>query len=68
MFAFIDEVGCVDPVVCQRVCGAAVGCSNIAYPKLVVELMPVGESLSLTHTHTHTQVVLRARQSRLKRR
>ncbi|XP_062279990.1 sodium/glucose cotransporter 4 isoform X1 [Scomber scombrus] len=39
---FPDEVGCVDPVVCQRVCGAAVGCSNIAYPKLVVELMPVG--------------------------
>lgn len=23
-------------------CGAAVGCSNIAYPKLVVELMPSG--------------------------
>ncbi|XP_064189411.1 sodium/glucose cotransporter 4 [Anguilla rostrata] len=39
---FPDEVGCVDPEVCQRVCGAAVGCSNIAYPKLVVELMPVG--------------------------
>ncbi|XP_008280080.1 sodium/glucose cotransporter 4 [Stegastes partitus] len=37
-----DEVGCVDPVVCQSVCGASVGCSNIAYPKLVVELMPVG--------------------------
>uniref|UniRef100_A0A8C6WV63 Solute carrier family 5 member 9 n=1 Tax=Neogobius melanostomus TaxID=47308 RepID=A0A8C6WV63_9GOBI len=37
-----DEVGCVDPVVCQRVCGAAVGCSNMAYPKLVVELMPSG--------------------------
>lgn len=28
---------------CQRVCGASVGCSNIAYPKLVIELMPVGE-------------------------
>uniref|UniRef100_A0A4W6E783 Solute carrier family 5 member 9 n=1 Tax=Lates calcarifer TaxID=8187 RepID=A0A4W6E783_LATCA len=39
---FPDEVGCVDPVVCQSVCGASVGCSNIAYPKLVVELMPVG--------------------------
>lgn len=24
-------------------CGAAVGCSNIAYPKLVVELMPSGK-------------------------
>uniref|UniRef100_A0A7N8WJU0 Solute carrier family 5 member 9 n=1 Tax=Mastacembelus armatus TaxID=205130 RepID=A0A7N8WJU0_9TELE len=39
---FPDEVGCVDPVVCQRICGASVGCSNIAYPKLVIELMPVG--------------------------
>ncbi|KAL7884869.1 hypothetical protein AOLI_G00076390 [Acnodon oligacanthus] len=37
-----DEVGCVDPDECLRICKAAVGCSNIAYPKLVVELMPVG--------------------------
>lgn len=39
---FPNEVGCVDPDICQRVCGASVGCSNIAYPKLVIELMPVG--------------------------
>ncbi|XP_019566426.2 sodium/glucose cotransporter 4 isoform X1 [Rhinolophus sinicus] len=37
-----DEVGCVDPDICQRICGARVGCSNIAYPKLVITLMPVG--------------------------
>ncbi|KAG7332523.1 hypothetical protein KOW79_004357 [Hemibagrus wyckioides] len=37
-----DEVGCVDPDECLKICGAAVGCSNIAYPKLVMELMPVG--------------------------
>ncbi|XP_069726096.1 sodium/mannose cotransporter SLC5A10 isoform X2 [Phaenicophaeus curvirostris] len=37
-----DTVACVDPEECTRVCGAAVGCSNIAYPKLVVELMPSG--------------------------
>ncbi|NXC07797.1 SC5AA protein, partial [Orthonyx spaldingii] len=37
-----DSVACVDPEECSRVCGAAVGCSNIAYPKLVVELMPSG--------------------------
>ncbi|KAM4871307.1 sodium/glucose cotransporter 4 [Thomomys bottae] len=37
-----DEVGCVDPDVCQRVCGTRVGCSNIAYPKLIMALMPVG--------------------------
>uniref|UniRef100_A0A2K6ERQ1 Sodium/mannose cotransporter SLC5A10 n=1 Tax=Propithecus coquereli TaxID=379532 RepID=A0A2K6ERQ1_PROCO len=27
---------------CLRACGAEVGCSNIAYPKLVMELMPIG--------------------------
>ncbi|XP_027694060.1 sodium/glucose cotransporter 4 isoform X2 [Vombatus ursinus] len=37
-----DVVGCVDPDICQAICGAQVGCSNIAYPKLVMELMPVG--------------------------
>nr|XP_030726258.1 sodium/glucose cotransporter 4 isoform X1 [Globicephala melas] len=37
-----DEVGCVDPDICQRICGARVGCSNIAYPKLVMALMPMG--------------------------
>ncbi|XP_038275020.2 sodium/glucose cotransporter 5 isoform X1 [Dermochelys coriacea] len=37
-----DTVSCVDPDECVRVCGSEVGCSNIAYPKLVVELMPSG--------------------------
>lgn len=31
------------PAECLRVCGAEIGCSNIAYPKLVMELMPTGE-------------------------
>ncbi|KPP72767.1 hypothetical protein Z043_108207 [Scleropages formosus] len=39
---FPDEVGCVVPHECERICRTTVGCSNIAYPKLVVELMPVG--------------------------
>ncbi|KAG7491950.1 hypothetical protein MATL_G00009180 [Megalops atlanticus] len=37
-----DTVGCVDPEECVKVCGAEVGCSNIAFPKLVIELMPSG--------------------------
>lgn len=45
-----DEVGCVDPDVCKRICGARVGCSNIAYPKLVIALMPTGESCFLRAT------------------
>ncbi|KAM7069044.1 sodium/mannose cotransporter SLC5A10 isoform 1-T1 [Molossus nigricans] len=39
---FPDDVGCVMPSECLRACGAEIGCSNIAYPKLVMELMPTG--------------------------
>ncbi|XP_053327181.1 sodium/glucose cotransporter 2 [Spea bombifrons] len=39
---YTEEVACVESSVCQAVCGADVGCSNIAYPKLVVKLMPKG--------------------------
>ncbi|KAK1802543.1 hypothetical protein P4O66_004198 [Electrophorus voltai] len=41
-FDLNDSVGCVDPEECMKVCGAEVGCSNIAFPKLVIELMPSG--------------------------
>ncbi|KAK9978327.1 hypothetical protein ABG768_020082 [Culter alburnus] len=37
-----DEVGCGDPDVCKQVCGNSVGCSDIAYAKLVMELLPAG--------------------------
>ncbi|KAM4634440.1 sodium/glucose cotransporter 1 [Polymixia lowei] len=37
-----NEVACVDPDECNKYCGASVGCTNIAYPKLVVDLMPNG--------------------------
>ncbi|XP_026072154.1 sodium/myo-inositol cotransporter 2 [Carassius auratus] len=37
-----DEVGCGDPDVCKQVCGNPVGCSDIAYAKLVMELLPAG--------------------------
>ncbi|XP_067912611.1 sodium/mannose cotransporter SLC5A10 isoform X2 [Heterodontus francisci] len=37
-----DSVACVDPEECIKVCGTEVGCSNIAFPKLVIELMPDG--------------------------
>ncbi|XP_023677566.1 sodium/myo-inositol cotransporter 2 [Paramormyrops kingsleyae] len=39
---FPDEVACGDPDVCRAVCGNPVGCSDIAYPKLVMELLPSG--------------------------
>ncbi|KAM9100482.1 sodium/glucose cotransporter 2 isoform X2 [Sarcophilus harrisii] len=39
---FPDKVACVAPEVCKQICGTEVGCSNIAYPLLVVKLMPNG--------------------------
>ncbi|XP_076333210.1 sodium/glucose cotransporter 4-like isoform X3 [Tachypleus tridentatus] len=39
---FIDKVGCSDPDSCEEICGNRVGCTNIAYPLLVLELMPAG--------------------------
>ncbi|XP_033106015.1 sodium/myo-inositol cotransporter 2-like isoform X2 [Anneissia japonica] len=39
---YTDEVACADPSTCEAICGVPAGCSNIAYPKLVLELMPTG--------------------------
>uniref|UniRef100_A0A3P8PJJ9 Sodium/glucose cotransporter 2 n=1 Tax=Astatotilapia calliptera TaxID=8154 RepID=A0A3P8PJJ9_ASTCA len=39
---YTDEVGCVVPELCKNICGTEVGCSNIAYPKLVISIMPDG--------------------------
>lgn len=37
-----DQVACADPDICQKVCGNPSGCSDIAYPKLVLEILPTG--------------------------
>ncbi|KAI1233610.1 Sodium/myo-inositol cotransporter 2, partial [Lamprotornis superbus] len=42
---FPDLVACADPEICKKICGNPSGCSDIAYPKLVLELLPVGKSL-----------------------
>uniref|UniRef100_A0A4W3GZI7 Sodium/glucose cotransporter 1 n=1 Tax=Callorhinchus milii TaxID=7868 RepID=A0A4W3GZI7_CALMI len=39
---YTDVIGCVVPSVCKQYCDTEVGCSNIAYPRLVVKLMPQG--------------------------
>ena len=50
--AFSDEVACADSETCMAVCGSPAGCSNIAYPKLVMEVLPTGRP------HSHTSVLL----------
>ncbi|XP_047456919.1 sodium/myo-inositol cotransporter [Mugil cephalus] len=39
---FADDIACIGPEHCMAVCGSHAGCSNIAYPRLVMAVMPVG--------------------------
>ncbi|XP_077172947.1 sodium/myo-inositol cotransporter 2 isoform X2 [Paroedura picta] len=39
---FPDLVACADPEACKEICSNPSGCSDIAYPKLVIELLPTG--------------------------
>ncbi|KAK2850290.1 hypothetical protein Q7C36_009073 [Tachysurus vachellii] len=39
---FVDELACIGPEHCMAVCHNQAGCSNIAYPRLVMSIMPVG--------------------------
>merc|ERR1719153_994134 len=39
---FTDEVACADPDLFEAICQSRAGCTNIAFVKLVTELMPVG--------------------------
>ncbi|KFO94584.1 Sodium/glucose cotransporter 4, partial [Buceros rhinoceros silvestris] len=42
-----EVVGCADPQGCRRACGISVGCSNVAYPRLVLTLLPPGTAWPL---------------------
>ncbi|NXP83308.1 SC5A2 protein, partial [Ramphastos sulfuratus] len=37
-----EVVGCTDAQRCRHACGTPAGCSNVAYPRLVVTLLPPG--------------------------
>ncbi|KAL5019697.1 hypothetical protein ScPMuIL_002589 [Solemya velum] len=37
-----NEIACADPEMCRNVCQNEAGCSNLAYPLLVLRLLPVG--------------------------
>ncbi|XP_069683769.1 sodium/mannose cotransporter SLC5A10-like isoform X1 [Periplaneta americana] len=39
---YTDEIACVKPEICERVCGNPVSCSNSAYPRLVLGTLPTG--------------------------
>ncbi|XP_068127562.1 sodium/glucose cotransporter 1 [Hyperolius riggenbachi] len=39
---YTNQVACVLPEYCRNYCDTDVGCTNIAYPKLVIDLMPNG--------------------------
>ncbi|KAK3597477.1 hypothetical protein CHS0354_041897 [Potamilus streckersoni] len=37
-----EDIACADPTVCDKFCQNKAGCSNLAYPLLVIRLLPVG--------------------------
>ncbi|XP_069380804.1 sodium/myo-inositol cotransporter 2 [Paralichthys olivaceus] len=39
---YTDDVACAEPELCKQICGNAVGCSDTAYVRLVMELLPTG--------------------------
>ena len=39
----VDDVACADPDVCEQICGNPVGCTDTAYARLVMELLPAGQ-------------------------
>ncbi|CAG0890623.1 unnamed protein product [Cyprideis torosa] len=41
---YTDDLACILPEECERICGSRQGCSNLAYPKLVLGIMPEGTS------------------------
>ncbi|VUZ53910.1 unnamed protein product [Hymenolepis diminuta] len=39
---FADTVACGDAILCKKICGKIAGCTDIAYPSLVLNLLPSG--------------------------
>ncbi|CAB1448069.1 unnamed protein product [Pleuronectes platessa] len=39
---YTDDVACAEPEQCKKICGNQVGCSDTAYARLVMELLPTG--------------------------
>ncbi|XP_061741224.1 sodium/myo-inositol cotransporter 2 isoform X2 [Nerophis ophidion] len=39
---YTDDVACADPALCTQICGNPVGCTDTAYVRLVMELLPAG--------------------------
>jgi uncharacterized sodium:solute symporter family permease YidK len=39
---YTEDVACGTPEKCKELCGNPGGCTNIAYPRMVVKLMPDG--------------------------
>ena len=42
-FLFTDEIACADPVKCKEFCENEAGCTNLAYPLLVLRVLPAGK-------------------------
>ena len=53
-YSYPDEVGCVVPELCEKICENPRSCSDIAYPKIVMELLPTGKKESTIMIYSTT--------------
>ena len=52
--AISEEIACADPSRCKEICDSESGCSNIAYPLLVIRILPIGECLIVSKDELYT--------------
>lgn len=50
-------MACATPELCEQICGNPVGCTDIAYAKMVMELLPTGETLPRPAHTCHTPLI-----------
>ena len=59
---FTDEVACVSEEVCEATCGSGIACSNIAYPTLVLRILPaVSDLFGTSYTVNYGQFGLKSK-------
>ena len=43
MISILEEIACADPDKCYEICENKAGCANLAYPLLVLRVLPAGK-------------------------
>lgn len=58
LLCITEEVACADPILCEEICNNKAGCYDIAYPLLVLRILPTGIMQSVIGLSEHADVGL----------